>query len=292
MTLKFFNGKIRINIVFVALLLAAIIFVETNGLLSLSIVILVHELSHGLIAHILGHRILYFEVLPFGCAAKIAGLSNIEYSKEIIVAAAGPASNMIFAALCLLYQHNSGDTSGLCSALYQANIMIASVNLLPSVPLDGGRIFRAILASKIGFRRATQITGWLGIILGILLTFGATYWVITGSANPTGGFMGIFMVYSAIKEMKSARFESARIFSCKKNRFASRDVMDVKVYATDSTRPIGEVVANFDHKKYNLACVLDQNMKMVDVIDESEVMNAMIQKGARQKIGMIKAQRR
>lgn len=276
---------------FVALLLAAIIFVETNGLLSLSIVVMVHEISHGIIARILGHRILYFEILPFGCAAKIAGLSNIEYSKEIIVAAAGPASNMIFAAVCLLYQHSSGDGSAFCDALYRANIMIASVNLLPSVPLDGGRIFRAILASKIGFRKATQITGWLGICLGTLLTLGAAYWVITGQINPTGGFMGIFMVYSAIKEMKNSRFESARIFSGKKNRFASRDMLDVKIHATDSTRPIGEIVANFDHKKYNLACVLDQNMKMVDVVDESEVMNAMIQKGARQKIGMIKTQR-
>ena len=98
-------------------------------------------------------------------------------SQELIVALAGPAVNVVIAAVLLLYLGTQLDpenlariddpTVSLAAKLAGANIILVLFNLIPAFPMDGGRVLRALLASRMGLLRGTRVAATLGQTLAI-----------------------------------------------------------------------------------------------------------------------------
>jgi CBS domain-containing protein len=117
---------------------------------------------------------------------------------EFIIAAAGPVSSLAIAALFWLAAQASAAAglhiavTGVASYLALINLVLAIFNLFPGFPLDGGRLFRALVWRQTGdLRRATRIAanggkvfGYLLMLLGFLNLFGG---------NPLGGLWLIFI---------------------------------------------------------------------------------------------------
>src|SRR5712692_4729624 len=139
--------------------------------------VLFHELSHSVVAQHYKIRVVSITLFLFG------GLARIEREpskaiQEFNIAIAGPlASGFLavgFFGLTLLFPY--GQTVGaLATRLWQANFALAVFNLLPGFPLDGGRIFRAVVwgATK-NFEKATRVAGASGkMIAYAMILFGA-----------------------------------------------------------------------------------------------------------------------
>lgn len=111
---------------------------------------LLHELGHITAIRLLGGRLHGFSGGGQGFALAVNGLS---YKAELWVALAGPAVNLLLALLFWLWG----------SAFYCfANLALAAMNLLPILPLDGGRVLRAVLSLYLPPHRqrlVLQITG-------------------------------------------------------------------------------------------------------------------------------------
>lgn len=117
--------------------------------------ILMHELSHMIMAIILDVDIQEISLMPIGVNAKYEG--KISNKKELFVSLAGPIASMIFA---ILYNNK---------LYFIINICIFSFNILPIYPLDGGRILRIILKFIFGDRIGIKVSQYISCILIFVL---------------------------------------------------------------------------------------------------------------------------
>jgi len=254
-----------------------VVFGQTKMLLATLPVLLVHEWAHVLTANALGMKITQMELLPFGCAAKMSSFAMTR-SREIIVAAAGPAANMVFACAVFLADEFFFSIE-ISRLLISTNIAIAAVNLLPALPLDGGRIARAAFSSYLGTVRATKVTAVMGVVFSAVLLGVGVLIVIDGTVNLSFFVMGAFLCIAAIKEMKSVPYVLIRDFSGKRAALQKRKTMCVNRFVAMRSDKVSEILREFESGKYNVVTVLDQNLGVVFELDEKQIMQAVMQKG-------------
>ncbi|MEO6776229.1 MAG: M50 family metallopeptidase [Kofleriaceae bacterium] len=172
-----FGFPIEINLSF--LLLLALVFVAFGGVAGVVIVclafasVLLHELGHALVARRLGVRVSGIELGFFGGAAKMVELPRTA-NHELAIAAAGPAVSLGLAGLGLglgAISHVS-----LFAWIGWTNLILALFNLIPALPMDGGRILRALLTRKMDFVRATEVSVKIARVAAIAFAlFGLAY---------------------------------------------------------------------------------------------------------------------
>src|SRR5579864_7332982 len=136
-----------------------------------------HELSHSMVARAYKIRVISITLFVFGGVARI-GREPAKAIQEFNIAIAGPLASFflggIFYSLALIFPY-SEMIGALATWLGFINVRLALFNLLPGFPLDGGRIFRAIVwgVTK-DFSRATKIAGTSGKIVAYgMILFGA-----------------------------------------------------------------------------------------------------------------------
>jgi stage IV sporulation protein FB len=140
------------------LLLLLLVFVAFGGVAGVLVVglsfasVLLHELGHALAARGYGVRVSGIELGFFGGAAKMEGMPR-EPRRELTIAAAGPAVSLMLAGAGF----GLGAVTGLplLGLIGWINLVIAGFNLIPALPMDGGRMLRAVLAKRLGYVRAT-----------------------------------------------------------------------------------------------------------------------------------------
>jgi stage IV sporulation protein FB len=144
-----------------------------------------HELGHSFQALKHGVTVRDITLMPMGGLAKMGEIPE-EPKKELQIALAGPLVNFAIAALLvgigallnarallplneLFASLGEASWSGLLAYLTSANLMLGVFNLLPAFPMDGGRILRALLATKMSHARATKIAAQIGQALAVLM---------------------------------------------------------------------------------------------------------------------------
>src|SRR5271168_1059830 len=131
-----------------------------------------HELAHSVVAQRYKIRVLSITLFIFGGLARIARDPS-SAKQEFNIAIAGPISSgflaVFFWGISQLFPNQEMIVAG-CEQLYVTNGMLALFNLLPGFPLDGGRVFRAMVwgATK-DFTRATRAAGMSGKLIAYML---------------------------------------------------------------------------------------------------------------------------
>ena len=150
---------IWINLSF--LILLGLVFVGFGGLPGVVIVclafasVLLHELGHALVARHLNVRVSGIELGFFGGAAKMVELPRTA-NHELAIAAAGPAVSLVLAGIGLGL--GAATHVSLIAWLGWTNLIIAAFNLIPALPMDGGRILRSLLTRRLDYVRATEVS--------------------------------------------------------------------------------------------------------------------------------------
>ncbi|MEJ5867881.1 site-2 protease family protein [Pseudokineococcus sp. 5B2Z-1] len=138
--------------------------------LVLALSVLVHEVAHALTARAVGLPPTKIVLTLWGGHTTFATDATTP-GRSFVVAAVGPASNAVLAgvgALLLLATSPGGLPSLLLSALALANLFVAVFNVLPGLPLDGGRMLEAGVWAVTGDRlRATVVAAWAGRVLAV-----------------------------------------------------------------------------------------------------------------------------
>jgi Zn-dependent protease len=136
--------------------------------------VVAHEVSHGVVARRYGIPVLEIELLPIGGVSKL-GRSPDDPGVELRIALAGPAMSVALAAVFAAAAAVAGvavwppDLYGgaFLARLAWVNLLLAGFNLLPALPLDGGRVFRAVLEERTDAQRATVIAARTARFLAI-----------------------------------------------------------------------------------------------------------------------------
>ena len=133
-----------------------------SEVLALTIGLAAHEAAHLLAARALGVGVSQLRLMPFGGAISLENPYAIAPGKLLAVAAAGPAGSLLCLILSAALAHWRALSPGLSLALIQANLVLMLFNLVPALPLDGGRMLYALLCERLGRAKAAE----LGILLG------------------------------------------------------------------------------------------------------------------------------
>jgi len=182
--------------------------------------VLAHELAHSLVARAQGSPVRDITLFLFG------GVSSIEKEadqplQEALMAGVGPATSMVlalfFGALSWLLNPLSALVGAFFSQLALVNGLLAIFNLLPGLPLDGGRILRAVVWKvNRNYRRATGIAAMAGRVISFLMIIGGlvlTYISLqAGQLNWNGLwfiFIGWFMDNAATQSYKQMLLQEA-----------------------------------------------------------------------------------
>jgi Zn-dependent protease/CBS domain-containing protein len=142
--------------------------------------VLLHELGHSVAAMAYGIRVRDITLLPIGGVARLERMPE-KPIQEFVVALAGPAVNVLLAVILapiifalagglgpmVLSMRSEPGLTGLLTFLLAANVSLAIFNLLPAFPMDGGRIFRAVMGTFLNFERATAVAVTVGRVLAV-----------------------------------------------------------------------------------------------------------------------------
>lgn len=180
-------------------------------ILAVFVSVTLHELGHSLVARSYGIKVREIALLPIG------GISHLETmptrpAAEFLISLAGPATSVVVGLLLglvslFLYGFKATIDQSLAAGpflanLARVNLLIAIFNLLPGFPMDGGRIFRAILANRMSYTQATAIAATVGrifaIVLGIVGLF-YNLWLV---------FIALFIFFGATQEESQVRIRT------------------------------------------------------------------------------------
>ena len=195
--------------------------------LFLFICVLLHELGHSYIAKKYGTKIQGITLFLFG------GVSSMEEIPrnprvEFKMAIAGPlVSLFIGVVLIIIYMFFENDPSiayynRLIFLIGTLNIILFAFNLLPAFPMDGGRVFRAILAERMPYIKATRTAANIGKMFAILM---GIFGVLAGGVIL---ILIAFFIYIGASEEEKATEVNVTLEGVKIKDIMSKDIVSVK----------------------------------------------------------------
>ncbi|MGW8247846.1 MAG: site-2 protease family protein [Acidiferrobacterales bacterium] len=233
--------------------------------------IILHELGHSIVAIRNGINVRSITLFIFGGVAqteKEADRAIVEFK----IAIAGPAVSLALAFLFLLLRNLlTAPGSPFFVAfdwLATINLIVAVFNLVPGFPLDGGRVFRALVWGISGDEAKGMHVAVMG---GRLVAYGLMAWGLY-STYMTGNFIngiwlvgiGWFLLSAADSSAKA--FDTNRIFS----RISIRGLMDKDVPRVDVNTNVSEWVSNDVIPSFRRAALVQDNGSVVGLVSLSD----------------------
>lgn len=238
--------------------------------------VLIHELAHIWAARRAGISVTQIEILPFDGVAAMSGEIAVQPAREIVVALAGPLANLALCALALGLQQYGFWHEDLGPFFIQCNLLLFAFNLLPGLPLDGGRIWRALLATRVGLTHATLYAAACGQFWGIAITLAGAVGVYAHLAGLDIVATGLFLFYAATREKKQAPYLYAQYLLAKQKTLRMHGVLGGEILVAAEWVPVWEVTRLFLPQRYYLVAVVDKEGCFIRLVEEAALIRAVV----------------
>lgn len=279
--------EVRLNPLFLVLLgLYFVAGVLEKGLIIFGLV-LFHELAHTLVAKMLGIPVINIELLPFGGVARMGSEMSVQPSKEIAVALAGPVSNILLIGLALGLKNYGIWSEELGPYFLQINLMLALFNLLPALPLDGGRVLRSLLATYIGVSQATLTAARIGQITAVAVICLGVMGFLQRIVGLDVIIIALFVLYAASKEKNLTPYLFVCQLAHKKEELIQTGILPVEQLAVQGDVPLKEIVKLFVPQKFHLILLFNRQMELQGQVSEAQVVDALFQQGMDVPVGSL-----
>lgn len=259
------------------------------GALGLFVSILLHELSHSLVARAQGVPMTGITLFIFGGVAEMEGEPESPRS-EFLIAVVGPIASVVIAVALLgawIVGGSAGWPAGLLGVLQWlgvTNLFLAGFNLVPAFPLDGGRILRSALWAWRGdLRGATRVAAGLGRGFGTLLVIvGVVQVVVAHDFNGAWLFLiGLFLRMAATGPYQQVVVRQA-LEGAPVRRFMKTDLVTVP-----RGIPVRELVEDYLYRHHHEMFPVVEGDRLLGCVGVDHVKSTPREEWDRQSVGMI-----
>jgi len=248
-----------------------------------------HELMHLLAARCVRVRVIELELMPFGGAARIDALWMVRPGQALAVALAGPACNLLLYLGASALLLNGWIEARLAAEIMRANLMVFLFNLIPALPLDGGRILCCLLSLRLSPGRAARLGVFLGWALGCALLAGAVMTALHGRFNITLAMSGGYILLSQRRERAQADGAAIRSLLERAHDLNAERVLPMAHLAASFDAPVRDIVARLRPRRIYRVAVYGGDMELIGFVGERRIVRALIDGDTRPIGALIEA---
>lgn len=260
------------------LIMAVMLVTGMGNMLAVAVLAVgLHEIGHALCARALSLPVREVCFFPLGGVLKLDIPLEHAGWREAVVALFGPVVSLVLAMGAIALQNNVLKNDFLVPFI-TANLTISAFNLLPALPLDGGRAFRAMLMSVVGVMRATRVCVWLSRMIALCIIALFAYSAVQGAAQWMALPIGVFLFMGANQEYAnmSGYFNA---LTNKADAFERDRVTKMRLIAVRKGASVGDVLRTLPHTQISRIVVMDEDMRALYETDESELVRRALDDG-------------
>lgn len=243
---------------------------------------ILHEFAHIITGKMLNIKISGITLQPFGICARLKEPVIKSPLKEIIMALAGPfLSFVLWGIFAVLYKYYKLEILGYCTLL---NLSLFLINLLPCLPLDGGRILRAILTlgsnAITSWRIMTKVSfGFATVLLSI-----SAWLLVMQKFNFSFLMIGAFLMGNLTVEQKNISVNALREILLNGQKLNKDDLNGTCILTAYASLPARRILHRLSYHKYHIVKVVDDKHKVIKTVTENQILTALLNKGIRIKM--------
>lgn len=254
--------------------------------------LLLHEVAHVATAKAFRFTVPEMEITPFGGVAKIEDLQQATPVQQFFIAVAGPFANWVCCLICAWFVQMQWANPYTLQHFVHWNMLLLCFNLIPVLPLDGGRIAQALLSPLIGWERAAKALSFAGILLGLALVGLSIFGALNGVANLSLMIAGCYLMYAANLSKTMAAAQCIHSVISKKVKLEHEKALRVESLGVARKITVKALFRRMSPGKYHRVFVMDEDgLTSIGELDDGVLVNALLDTPNETVENLLKKQR-
>lgn len=269
---------VKFNKFFIPYIIFLMILGFRGNLLLSFILAIFHELVHYLVASHMGYKSLGIEILPIGASLNMENLEYASAKEDIIISTSAPLFNIVVGIFFCIIKINF--SNNFVDLMIEGNLSLGLLNIIPAFPLDGGRVLKDILLKKKTYKNTGKIVAITSISISLMIASLNFYLLLSNKSRSINLILiSIFIILASLKENERIPYIIMGDIVKKKARFLKSGYMENVIISVYSEMELLKALSLLEKNKYNIFTVLNIDMKLMDIIYEEEILNALKEYG-------------
>ncbi|MHA6533569.1 M50 family metallopeptidase [Paenibacillus sp. BAC0078] len=269
--------ELSLHPLFVLIMFFSVLTGQFLELLTLFTIVLIHEMGHVCAALLSGVTVKSVQLLPFGGVAVMEDHGRLTAAREIGIALAGPLQNGVMILMALGLQHIGYGSSAFLAYFIQANAIIALFNLLPVLPLDGGKIFQAALSLLLPYYFTLLWSGRVSIVASAFALVYALLPLGSGGGLRLNLLMiGLFLLYSNLTDQRNLPYRFVAFLMNRESAYERYQQSGSAAHpiVAFSAKPLDDILRLFKRNQYHFIYVMNEEKNVVAVVPEQKLISS------------------
>lgn len=239
--------------------------------------LVLHESAHFLCAVRMHIPVTQIELTPFGGSMQISLVEALPPKQVFILSAAGPVCNLFLLCVSLLVAWRfSAFHPGLLSFI-QGNAAMLCINLLPVLPLDGGRMILAVLSRYFNRTQLLRIFLLCGRLMALLLILTSFIASLQGMPCFSFAILGVYLLYAAALEEKTGVSRYLAAFMARRIRFEKHKTLPVQALCAASSLPAFMLIGQLKPGAYHVVHVIEEaSLRPLGELNEADLLSCIL----------------
>ena len=238
--------------------------------------ILMHEASHALTATFFGAPPEDIEITPMGALMRLEDETVLPLGKRLIMLAAGPGASFGLCWMSILLTRWGVLSVEMGRVLFCCNVLLLIGNLLPALPLDGGRMMALVLGLRFSQETVRSAMRISGTVIGLCCIAGNLFLSLwRGGWNLSLSIAGCFIMYASTVCTTTQALAELRMFMDRKIRLEKQGALGGSWLAVVESLSLRKAVKRLHPGRYTMLMILQQgSMKLLGTVGEDALIAA------------------
>lgn len=272
-------GRTRLSVNMLLIVLVIIAWLAGNlveYVLTLAFII-AHEALHMAAAKLAGGNIHAVRFLPVGLNAEV-DTACCSKAGRLLIYAAGPSFNFLCAILIQIFMVQVNINTRIAWLALFINLYLGIFNLLPIIPLDGGKIAMELFSGRFGAFKAGKCLRGISVFISIGITVAGLVSFICNRSNISLIVIGIYILMCIRKNKEETAFMNIKSLLFRKSRVLRKGIYPVREIVVLKQVKLSDVIKAMDYiDRFHIINVLDDNMRVIKVMTEQELLEAIME---------------